>query len=238
MGQQHDIKFEDLNLGELIRRCQVESKHYLAGHPYDETYSLELFHRALFKQDQEAWQSIYAQYQILVTDWIWRHSKFRRTSEEPGFFVNAAFISFWHSTSKPELALKFNHLGQFLRYLKCCVHSAIEDEYRRRQRQPQDIVVWEELLETLVDDASSLEERIISQAKMDDLQQAVLKQLRSGEEEVVASLSWLHGLSPQEIQAHRPDLFADVRRVYRVKRKILNRLRRDPELWKFWRKMG
>jgi hypothetical protein len=40
-------------------------------------------------------------------------------------------------------------------------------------------------------------------------------------------LSWTYGLRPQEIQARRPDLFPDVRRVYQVKRNLINRLQRD-----------
>jgi DNA-directed RNA polymerase specialized sigma24 family protein len=237
MARQQEPKFEDVSLGELIRRCREESKHYLAGRPHDETYCLDLFHRALFEQDQGAWQAIYTQYQTLITDWVWHHSKFPHTGEEAGFFVNAAFAGFWRTVSKPEMAAKFNHLGQLLGYLKRCTHSAIEDEYRRQQRQAQDMLAWEDLSEAVVDHTLSLEAWVTSQTEADSLWRVILSRLRGEAEEVVAILSWLHGLPPQEIQAHRPDLFADVGRVYRIKHKILNRLRHDAEIQQFWKKM-
>lgn len=120
MIRQQEPKFEDKSLDELIRRCREGSKHYLAGRSHDETYCLELFHRALVHQDQEAWQAIYTQTQSLITDWVWHHSKFRHTREEAGFFVHAAFAGFWRTLSKPETAARFNHLGQLLGYLKGC----------------------------------------------------------------------------------------------------------------------
>jgi hypothetical protein len=96
-----------LSVEELAQRCRQESEKYLAGQPHDETYCFELFRRAIFNRDQAAWQAIYAQYQTLITSWVWRHSKFQSTNEEAASFVNAAFIRFWRTVSK-------KGMGQFL----------------------------------------------------------------------------------------------------------------------------
>ena len=217
-----------LDYDELARRCRQESKHYLAGRSHNETYCFELFRRAIFDRDQAAWQAVYTQYQALVAAWVRQHSKFQPIDEEPAFFVNAAFAGFWRRVSKPEITLHFNNLGQLLQYLKQCAHSAIEDAYRRQQYCPPDILAWDDLAETVVDNAPSPEERAISQAEVGTLERAILNRLQNETEAVVATLSWKYGLRPREIQRHRPDLFTGVSQVYRVKRNILNRLLRDP----------
>jgi RNA polymerase sigma factor (sigma-70 family) len=217
-----------LDYDELARRCRQESERYLAGRSHDETYCFELFRRAIFDHDQMAWQAVYAQYQALVTHWVRQHSKFQPIDEEPAFFVNAAFAGFWRRVSKLETTLHFNNLGQLLQYLKYCAHSAIEDEYRRQQHWPPDTLAWDDLAETVVDNAPCPEERAISQAEAATLERAILNRLQNEAEAVVATLSWRYGLRPREIQRHRPDLFTDASQVCQVKRNILNRLLRDP----------
>jgi hypothetical protein len=232
-----DAPSSELSVDLLAQHCQQETEKYLAGHSHDETYCLELFRRATLDDNQEAWRAIYAQYQNLVADWIWQYSKFRRTDEEITVFVNAAFMRFWRTISKQSKEFQFDNLGQLLGYLKRCVHSAVEDAYRQQQRGPQDTLIWEELSEALADDETSLETRVLSRVEMDALEWVVWSRLRGEAEMVVARLSWLDGLRPREIQARRSDLFANVRRVYRIKRNILERLLRDPDIQNFWKQM-
>jgi hypothetical protein len=231
-----DTLSSKLSIDELIQRCQQETNKYLAGHPHDETYCLELFRRAILNDNQQAWQAIYTQYQSLVADWIWQHSKSQSINEDVTVLINAAFMRFWRTVSKKNNgSFQFNSLGQLLGYFKKCVYSAIEDAYRQEQRWPQDTLIWEELSEALADDKSSLETRVLSRVEMDALEWVVWSRLRGEAEMIVARLSWLDGLSPREIQARRPDLFVNVRRVYRIKRNILERLLRDPKIQKLWK---
>jgi hypothetical protein len=123
-------------------------------------------------------------------------------------------------------------LGKLLQYLKSCVHSAIEDAYRQQQRWPPEALIWNELSEALVDEALSPEARVLSQLAWEALEWAVWSRLQSEAEVAVATLSWEYGLSPGEIQARRPDLFATIQQVYRTKRNILDRLMRDPDIQK------
>jgi DNA-directed RNA polymerase specialized sigma24 family protein len=119
-----------------------------------------------------------------------------------------------------------------LQYLKSCVHSAIEDAYRQQQRWPPEALIWNELSEVLVDEELSPEARVLSRLVREALEWAVWSRLRDEAEVVVATLSWEYGLSPREIQARRSDLFATVQQVYRIKRNILDRLSRDPDIQK------
>jgi hypothetical protein len=86
------------------------------GAPAQAGNRFELFRRAILNRDQAAWQAIHAQYQTLITSWVWRHSKFQSTNEEAASFVNAAFIRFWRTVSK-------KGMGQFLATLKSSCQS-------------------------------------------------------------------------------------------------------------------
>jgi DNA-directed RNA polymerase specialized sigma24 family protein len=227
----------DLSVDELARRCRQEAERFLAGRPHNEAYGLELFRRAIINRDQAAWQAIYAQYQALVARWVRHHAKFQSTNEEAVFFVNGAFARFWHAVSKQERGLQFDSLASLLGYLKRCVHSAIEDECRRQQRWPQDALAWDDLSEAVADDIPSPEARVIGQVVADTIEWAVMSRLQGEEEEVTAALSWTYGLRPRQIQVRRPDLFPNVRRIYEVKRNIVSRLLRDPEIQQLRRHM-
>ncbi|MEJ2555992.1 MAG: hypothetical protein P8186_07155 [Anaerolineae bacterium] len=209
----------------------------MTDHLLDDTYRLELFRRAIFDQDQAAWQAIYVEYQALVSFWIKRHSHFDSAGEEARFLVNEVFTRFWYTASLHKDKFQFNALAPLLSYLKTCVHSVIQDEWRRQRRRPRGDLIWGEISEILPDAPPSLEAQAIDQVALDALARAIASRLQGEEEKVVAALSWTYGLRPSEIQARRPDLFPDVRRVYQVKRNILNRLQRDCEIRKLARQI-
>lgn len=216
-----------LSIDQLAQCCRQETNNFSTGQAYDDAYGLELFRRAIFQHNQAAWQAIYVQYQPLVAYWVQRHSKFPSTGEEADFFVNAAFTRFWWTASRHRLRLRFESLGRVLRYLKVCVHTAIEDECRR-QRGAQATLSLDDLSEIVANDLPSTEAQVMRQVAIEVLTQAMRNRLEGEEEEVVALLSWKYGLRPREIQARRPDLFPSVKRIYQIKRNISNRLMRDP----------
>jgi hypothetical protein len=218
----------NLSVGELARRCRLEAEKFVAGRACDGVYGLELFRRAIFQQDEAAWHAFYTQYQRLVAYWVQQHSKYRSSGEEVGYFVNAAFVRLWASVSRRRMQVQFHSLSGLLRYLKFCTYSAIEDECRRWQHWRRTAVALDDGWEMLVDQVPSAEVGVIGRAASESLMRSLLRRLQGEEEEVVAVLSWMHGLQPQEIQARRPDLFADATRIYQIKRNIVNRLARDP----------
>jgi DNA-directed RNA polymerase specialized sigma24 family protein len=226
-----------MGIEELAQYCRRETGNYMTDHLLNDIYRLELFRRAIFDQDQAAWQAIYVEYQALVSFWIKQHSHFDSVREEARFLVNEVFARFWYTVSLHKDKFQFNALAPLLSYLKACVHSVIQDEWRRQRRRPRDDLIWGEISEILPDAPPSLEARAIDQVVLDALTRAITSRLQGEEEKVVAALSWTYGLRPSEIQARRPDLFPDVRRVYQVKRNILNRLQRDREFKKLARQM-
>jgi RNA polymerase sigma factor (sigma-70 family) len=216
-----------LTVEDLARRCREEAHNYRSERPYEDAYGLELFQRALVDRDQEAWRVLYDQYEGLVAGWIRRHSKFPDTQEEAEFLVNAAFVRLWRTAARRGGRLQFDTLVQVLGYLRRCARSAVEDEFRRRQRSPRRVLAWDELAEALPEAAPSVEGRVARRLARQALLRAVASRLQSKEEKVAARLSWVYGMAPREVRARRPDLFPGVVRVYQVKRNILNRLLRD-----------
>jgi RNA polymerase sigma factor (sigma-70 family) len=227
----------ELSIIELSQRCQQESKEYRSNRPHNEAYCLELFRRAIVNHNQAAWEAIYEQYQLLVINWVRQHNRFEQINEEVMYLANATFARFWRTISKQQESFEIDTLGKLLNYLKRCVYSSIEDIYRQQQRRPSQVIIENELSEARVDDTMSPEVRIVHQLEIDALAWAILRRLQGEAEMVVARLSWVEGLSPREIQARKPDLFSKVERVYQVKRNILTRLQRDPEIQKLWRQM-
>jgi DNA-directed RNA polymerase specialized sigma subunit len=65
------------------------------------------------------------------------------------------------------------------------------------------------------------------------LWEAVLTQLQDESERVVAQLSFMRDLKPSEIFDRHPRLYESVADVYRIKRNVIERLRRSPEVRAF-----
>jgi hypothetical protein len=81
--------------------------------------------------------------------------------------------------------------------------------------------------------ADNAERSVVGQIAGAQLWEAVLKQLQDDSERVVAQLSFMRDLKPSEIFDRHPRLYESVADVYRVKRNVIERLRRSPEVRAF-----
>ncbi len=68
---------------------------------------------------------------------------------------------------------------------------------------------------------------------MQELRRAIDAELHDEAERLVAHLCLVLDLKPREVYERHPDRFADVADVYRVKRNLLERLRRSPAIRRF-----
>ncbi len=211
------------SIPQLVERCRAEAARYQQTGQSDEAYCLELFHLALREHNQAAWEAIYAQYQSLAGSWVYRYSRFSQTNEEADFFINEAFARMWRFASKPETAARLENLDNYLRYLKMCVASAIEDYLRKSQKDvlrkaaPLPDEDWLLQVSEAIDEPSTM---------LAELRQAVAEAIQSEAERLVAEDSWVYDLAPRHIQLRHPDIFATVESVSQVKRNLLKRLRR------------
>ena len=215
-----------LSLPALARRCATESEHYYRSRPYDARFAHELFRRALVERDEIAWEHIYAQYSPLVESWVRRSGAFAGSGESSEFFVGAAFTKFWRAVS-PERFSTFPTLAALLSYLQLCTGSVVIDSVRAQS--------WAEMVaeETLPADQTprvSADDEALERVSRAEFWRYIDAQLNGEAERAVVLGSFVLGMKPGEICDQRPDLFASVGEVYNVKRNVLSRLSRNPEL--------
>ena len=179
----------------------------------------ELFRRAVAERDHAAWAAVMAQYAGLVRAWVRRHpsSAALAPHEREEDWPTAAFGRFWAAIA-PERFGHFSGLAPLLQYLKMCAHSALMDVLRARAAAQ------------IGDDSASIadaEAVAVERLAASDLWHAVGAALSDDDERLVARLSFVLDLKPAEIYERYPARFASVADVYRIKRNILERLRRN-----------
>ena len=223
------MTLRDLSFAELASRCRDETRRFLNGEPRNDTFCFELFERAIVRRDEEAWAMIVAQYRGIVLAYVGQHSIATAVREPDDFWVNRAFQRFWSAVGPTRFA-QFPDLPALLKYLKLCVHSVLMDEARaRRGGLPTSL----EGLPTAPPAPDSAERSVVGKVAGAQLWDAILSELQDEPERVVAYLSFTRDLKPGEIFDRHPGLYAGVADVYRVKRNVLERLRRSPRVRAF-----
>ena len=212
----------------LAQRCAEETSHFFGGQAHDPRYCYELFHRAVVRGEQAAWEAVFSQYRPLVTAWVLRHPGFRRTGEEDAYFVNRAFEKLWSALTAESFS-RFESLAAILRYLQMCVHSAVVDHLRQTEHR------WEPPVPASPSSEEPRREPSAYDPQLDRLEREQLwavieRKLRDEKERQVIYASYVIGLKPQEICATFHKLFRSADAVYLAKQNVLARLRRDPDL--------
>jgi hypothetical protein len=215
-----------LSLPALVRRCATESDHFYHNRPYDASFAHELFRRALVERDEIAWMHIYTHYSPLVESWVRRSGAFAGCGESSEFFVGAAFTKFWRAVS-PERFADFPTLPSLLHYLQLCAGSVVIDSVRAQSWQE---MLPEEALAGSQGSQAAPDEEALERVSRAEFWRYVTSHLHSEAERVVVVGSFVLAMKPGEIYDHRPDLFVDVNEVYNIKRNVLSRLSRNPEL--------
>jgi hypothetical protein len=218
-----------LSVADLARRCREETLRFLRGEPRDDVFCFELFERAVARREPDAWEAIMVQYRGIVLAYVGQHSAAAVVHETDDFWINRAFQRFWMAVG-PERFGQFRDLPGLLKYLKLCVHSVLLDEVRARKVGSTD-----SLGEVSESHASpeNAEESVIGELSGQQLWVVISGELQGDAERVVALLSFARDLKPSEIYSRHPALYDSVGDVYRIKRNILERLRRSPEVRAF-----
>jgi hypothetical protein len=218
----------DVPIGELAHRCRDETLRFLHGEPREDAYCFELFERAIVHRDDQAWAAIMTQYRGIVLAYIGQHSAATQIHEPDDYWVNRAFQRFWGAVGADRFE-KFADLAGLLKYLKLCVHSVLMDELRARRAGTASL---DELPENTADRANP-EVSVVGNLAGQQLWQFILNQLQDEAERMVVYLSFARDQKPAAIFERYPQLYASVADVYRVKRNVVERLRRSPEIREF-----
>ncbi len=205
---------------EIARNCFEESRLYHA----DCESCFELFRRAIVERDQEAWQAIYGQYWRLVAHWVDGHP------DQVEAHVNEVYGRFWRSLESVPFGERFAELGKILAFLKACARSVRIDGARLEQRRLSRVDLETAEAEIDPETGGRAVEDIVEKR---ELLHYIYRHC-SEQERLVIRLSFEDGLRPAQIAAERPDAFADVHEVRRVKERVVLRLSNDPRL-RAWR---
>jgi DNA-directed RNA polymerase specialized sigma24 family protein len=218
-----------MSVADLARRCREETLRFLRAESRDDAFCFELFQRAVARRDHAAWEAIVGQYRGIVLAYVGQHSAAKLVPEHDEYWVNRAFQRFWMAVT-PDRFDRFPDLPALLKYLKMCVHSVLLDEIRARRAAS--ITSLEDVPETMHEPRDA-EGAVVGKLAAQQLWQAVNRALQDEPERVVAFLSFARELKPSEIFERHPTLYDSVADVYRIKRNVLERLRRSPEIRAF-----
>ncbi len=216
-------------LAELVGTCRAETERFLRREPSRDAFCLELFRRAVCDRDQPAWDAVFAQYRGMVLSWVRRHPVAATTREDDDYWVNRTFDRFWTAVG-PERFGDFPSMAALLRYLKLCAHSVLLDEMRARaatSTEGLDDRVAESIGTPDVADAA------IGQLAGGDLWAVIVAEMQDDAERGVAYCCFVLDLKPREVRERHPQLYATVDDVYRIKRNLLDRLRRNAQIRTF-----
>jgi DNA-directed RNA polymerase specialized sigma24 family protein len=185
------------------------------------------------RRDEAAWASIYQQYAPLVLTWVSQHQNAMPLLGQDGSgpLVNAAFAKFAQALTPAKVG-GFDTLAAILKYLKMCVHSVVADEVRSRQARQLEETLDVVKHEPAGDDPA---EGVVSNISAQHLWQIIQEELNGDEERVLIYLAYVQGMKPGEISALHRRLFPSVDDVYRIKRNVLERLRRNRRLQAMFR---
>lgn len=215
-----------MELGSLALRAAAESRLFYRHEEYDPRYAYELFRRALVERNEEAWVCIYEHYYPLVDHWVRRTGAFAVSGESSDYFVSAAFTRFWRAIPSDRFR-SFPNLASLLNYLRRCSSCVVIDSARAHAATdllPEESINWNnQKLAHADEEATERVSRVEFWRMIDDL-------LQSEAERVIVRCSFLLGMKPGDIYHDHSALFAGIEEVYTLKRNILARLRRNPEL--------
>lgn len=226
-------RLEQLSISQLAYRCAEETSKFLRQKKSSDRYCLEMFRRSIVNRDDDAWSCIYQQYSPLVLTWVTQHQSVALLlgHDSSGALVNAAFSKFWQALT-PAKMTNFDSLAAILKYLKMCVHSVVADEVRARQARQ-----FEETLEDIEHEPASDDpaDDVVSALSVQGLWQIIQDELNGEDERILIYQAYVQGLKPGEICSQHHHFFPTVDDVYRIKRNILERLRRNRRLQALYR---
>ncbi len=222
-----------VSLRDLAASCREETGKFQRGEPARTDSCWEILRRAVAGQDHAAWEAVLTQYRGIVLAWVHHHPASASAREGDDYWVNRVFERFWTAIG-PDRFSQFPDLPSLLKYLKMCVHSVLLDDARARhvaELESLDLpAVRERVDAAAARGRGDLEEIALGGMAGRDLWLAIAEDLPDESERLLAYWSFVLDLKPGEIHGRSPERYPSVADVYRIKRNVLDRLRRSPRL--------
>lgn len=240
------ITVEQMTVDALAQRCREETKQFLQGRPYDDTWGRELMRRALVLRDERAWRVIYQQYHRQVGKWVQARLTIAVAESVLQTLIDDAFLKMQGTfTRHPEKFANYPTTAALLGLLRLCVERMVQD-YIAKAQQEVNTIALDDLLSDqeayAVDDHLTqggwrthtlAADDVVSTFFADDAQQelwAFLQRLLCDEkEQVVVNALFIEAQKPRQLYAERPDLFQSVDEINTIRERLKARLQRNHE---------
>jgi hypothetical protein len=213
-----------LTVAALQQRCQDEQ----AERRLDGTACFELLRRALDEDDAAAWQSVEAQFRLLVIGWL-----LARIEQPPD---EATLDDLWADTRERFLryvnrpiANHYPHTGALLNYWRRCATTTAIDYQRQRAASSR----WQAAMgqQLLVEQASRFEDEHTRSTFANCVQHLIREHVTDESTRFLIYLRFELDLAPRVIAERYPDQFATPRIVYQQLDALKKRLRRVFDLY-------
>ncbi len=220
---------EQLTVAELVQATRGEIQLFLRHQPTANACAFALFRRAIVERDEQAWAGLYELYHNLVHSWIARRAS-DLSSETLEALVNEVFAKFYRSLGSEKFE-RFSDIIPLLAYFKLCARSVVADYRRQRQawlhEEPLEFISQEPVVD---DFADSVADQLAAQ----EVWAVVSREVTEQDERLILVLICAMGWTPAELQRRYPHVYASVEDIYRIKRNVMERLRRNRRLRALW----
>lgn len=205
-------------ISDLLIHCQSHLPDVVR-----ERFCLELFRRAIEQRCDAAWYGLHTQYYALVRYWIGACGIQDPDTQDD--LTQEAFMAFWNYYTPAKLA-RATGLASVLAYLKSCAFTAVA-QWQRRQKLsiiPFPDEAWD------APGSEAVEAKVERDAARQTLLARLAEHCADARERLVLQYILLEGLKSAALAECYPQEFPEVHEVYRIKRNLMGRLQRDPEL--------
>jgi DNA-directed RNA polymerase specialized sigma24 family protein len=186
----------------------------------------DLFRLAIVDQNADAWAECVARYRPLLIAWA-NTSSSAALGERCDDIADEAFARAW-SALTPGRFVGFPGLPPLLAYLRSCVAAVVVDGLRAQQARQRRMQRME------ISPVLTPEQVVLDQAEHTELWRIAQSTARTLQEQAILFDHFVLDLPPREIRQRHPELFENVDAVYKIKRNLVGRLQRSPEIQRLY----
>ncbi len=209
----------EMSLIALQNRCWWEMEKFSRQEPSAEEYCLEIFHRALVLRDEQAWEVLIQRFSATIVGWLRRHpyrEEATRLHIQERDYADLTMARLWMTArNRP---LEFRSLAGALWFLHKTLNAAVIDTIREMKSK-----------ELPIPATGFVEPAALEEEEDTEGWEAIKSMLPDEREKRLAQLLFYCNLTPREVVHYCPQEFSDIQEVYKLKRNILDRLRRNKD---------
>jgi DNA-directed RNA polymerase specialized sigma24 family protein len=230
-------EIQRLTTERLACLCREQNKAFKEDRSNcDGRYCYELIRRAVFGID-EAGTMVYEIYR----PWLQRKiaTLGYRSQDELEDLCQEAFIRFFRYVT-PETWSRFSDLAQLLSYMRKCCESSVVTHQRARSKQKKLECAFPEGNQLVGASSNNLERPAEQQAAQEELYQqlwdCVRRNCNDADDYFLALQLWAYDLEPREVARRFSDRFPTIVDVYKRKRNLIDRMKRDGQCEELWQR--